>query len=263
MATLDLKIEGKKGSISFDHFLIIMRNSFDILKDLDSAISLQPKGSLDWLVTKLSVNCLSVEISSTPKIANIDYGQRVVDEYLGGMKILNEEGRTPPYFSETCLNRLLKIAHSFGSNGAESLELQDPLKKEIVTKLDKKIGETAIQLMGKKYQAYGAIEGTLEMISIHTPPRFNIYHNVFLRAVRCNLPSERQKEVIESLGRRVIASGLVSYNMKDEPISVKLEELEVIPTEEQLPTIDQFIGSDPDFTGNMTTGEYIRSIRNA
>lgn len=49
----------------------------------------------------------------------------------------------------------------------------------------------------------------------------------------------------------------------DEPINVSLDKLEVIPTEDQLPTIEQFVGSDPDFTGDMTTGEFIRSIRNS
>jgi len=40
-----------------------------------------------------------------------------------------------------------------------------------------------------------------------------------------------------------------------------VEELEVIPRENELPTIDQFVGSDPNYTGDMTNEEYIRSIR--
>lgn len=30
---------------------------------------------------------------------------------------------------------------------------------------------------------------------------------------------------------------------------------------QKLPSIDEFIGSDPDFTGDMSTGEHIRNIR--
>lgn len=29
----------------------------------------------------------------------------------------------------------------------------------------------------------------------------------------------------------------------------------------ELPSIDEFIGSDPDFTGEMSTGEYIQRMR--
>jgi len=32
-------------------------------------------------------------------------------------------------------------------------------------------------------------------------------------------------------------------------------------TEEELPTIDVFVGSDPNFTSDMTTEEYIRDMR--
>lgn len=31
--------------------------------------------------------------------------------------------------------------------------------------------------------------------------------------------------------------------------------------EDELPTIDQFVGSDPNYTGDMTTEEYIRDMR--
>jgi len=30
---------------------------------------------------------------------------------------------------------------------------------------------------------------------------------------------------------------------------------------DELPTIEEFIGSDPDFTGEMSTGEYISKMR--
>lgn len=262
MATLTLRVKGKPGAISFNTFLSVMNNSFDILRDLDSAISSQPNGSLDWVVTKMSMNSAAVEISSKAKESQkIDFGDKVASGYLSGMKTLTSEGITPPYFSYNCLKYLKAIARDLGKNGAEAIEYGDPVKNEFI-EVNKEMKETTTKLMGYKYQAHGAIEGTLEMISIHRPARFNIYHNLFLRAVRCDLPESKTKEVAHNLGRRVIAYGLVSYNAKDEPISVKLERLEIIPREDDLPTIDQFVGSDPDFTGDMTTEEFIRSIRN-
>jgi hypothetical protein len=238
-----------------------MNNSFDILRDLDSAISLEPEGSLDWVITKLSMNCLSVEILSKSKKPERDYGKQVADGYLQGIKILKKEKITPPYFSHSSLQSLRKIARTLGTNGADVFEISEPEKGDFA-EMDREIGNTSFQLMGRKYKSHGAIEGTLEMISIHNRPRFNIYHNLFLKAVSCTLPVHLREKVAQSLGRRVIASGMVSYNFKDEPITVELEELEIIAQEHELPTIEQFVGSDPDFTGDMTTEEYIRSIRN-
>ena len=36
---------------------------------------------------------------------------------------------------------------------------------------------------------------------------------------------------------------------------------EPMSQEDELPTIDEFVGSDPNYTGDMTTEEYIRQIR--
>ena len=262
MATITLRVPGEKGKILFDTFLYVMNNSFDILRDLDSAISVNPNGSLEWVVTKVSFDSpLTMQISSKPKNTDQDFGLKIVDEYIGGLKILETEERTPPYFSERSLKKVKSIASRLENEGVDPLEVEGD-KQDNVVYLNKKIHESTKKLIGHQYKSHGSVEGALEMISIHGKPHFNIYDNIMLKAVNCNMPDILRDKVKENLGRRVIASGLVSYNAKDEPLSVIIEDLEVIPTEDMLPSIDDFIGSDPNFTGNMTTGEYIRSIRN-
>lgn len=262
MAKLLLTVKGELGRITLDSFLTVLNNSFGILKDLDSAISLQPKGSLDWIITDLHVGSLAVEVGTKPKDPSKDYGSRVTETYVDGLDVIDREGITPPYFSDRSLELLEKSAKVLSGDGAEAIEVTDPARGKSA-KISAQIAPTVKQLMGTKYQSFGSVEGTLEMISIHKPPRFNIYHTITLHAVRCNLPDKLRKTVADALGRRVIASGEITYNAKDEPRSLVLEELEVIPLEDELPTIEEFIGSDPDFTGDMTTKEYIQSIRNA
>lgn len=260
MAKLILTVKGMPGTIYLDSFLMVINNSFLILKDLDSAISLQPRGSLDWIIADIHVGSLGVEIQSKPRDPTRDYGAKVAETYLDGIDIIHEEGVTPPYFSDSSLRLLQKVARALGRNGADALEVYDPAREK-TTEIDAEIEITASQLRGSRYKSFGSVEGTLEMISIHREPRFNVYHAISLRAVKCSLPDEMRKTVASALGRRVIASGLMSYNAKDEPITIVVEELKIIPTEDALPSIEEFIGSDPNFTGDMTTGEYIRSIR--
>jgi len=260
MAKLVLTVKGMLGTISLESFLTVIDSSFEILKDLDSAISLEPKGSLDWVITGLHEGSLSVEVQSNPKGQLKDYGTKVSERYLDGIHIIHEEGITPPYFSDRSLKLVRTVAKALKGNGADAMHILDPASGKSA-ELDARIEKTTSQLMGSRYESFGSVEGTLEMISIHRRPRFNVYHAVTLRAVQCTLPDELREEVAGSLGRRVTASGLITYNAKDEPRSIKLEELKVIPKEEELPNIAQFIGSDPDFTGDMSTAEYIRSIR--
>lgn len=261
MAKLVLTVKGLLGKISLESFLIVIDSSLDILKDLDSAISKQPQGSLDWVIEDIyPTGSIGIEIMSKVRDPKIDYAKEVAESYYNGIEIIHTKGITPPYFSDNCLKLLGKMAKGLRKNGAEAVEVCDPIKEK-TTQFDSGIITTTNQLIGYSYKSFGSVEGTLEMISIHKPARFNVYHSVSLHAVRCNLKEEDIEKVKEALGRRVVVSGLVSYNTKHEPKRVEVEELEIIPREDELPTIDDFIGSDPDYTGEMTTEEYIRSIR--
>ncbi len=260
MANLVLTVKGKPGTISLESFLTVIDSSFEILKDLDTAISGQPQGSLDWVIKNIYPGSVGIEIKSVARDPEVDHGTKVAGAYADGIEIIRREGITPPYFSDNCLRLVGKVAGVLGRDGADTLEVLDVTSNKS-TQLDAAIATTTKQLMGSSYESFGSVEGTLEMISIHKPARFNVYHSISLHAVRCNLRAEDIEKVKSALGRRVVASGLVSYNAKDEPKSVTVEELEVIPREEELPTVEKFIGSDPNYTGDMSTEEYIRSIR--
>ena len=260
MAKLVLTVKGMLGTISLGSFLTVIDSSFETLKDLDSAISRQPQGSLDWVIERVSANSIGIEIESKARDPKIDYGTRVAEVYFDGIETIRSEGITPPYFSDNCLKLVEKVAKVLRGDGASALEVLDPIRGKS-TEFDAQILTTTSQLMGYSYKSFGSVEGTLEMISIHKPARFNVYHSISLLAVRCNLREEDIERVRDALGRRVVVSGLVSYNVKDEPKSIMVEELEVIPREDELPTIEEFIGFDPNYTGDMTTEEYIRSMR--
>ncbi len=260
MAKLVLTVKGILGTISFESFLNIIDSSFGILKDLDIAVSRQPQGSLDWIIGGVYADSIGIEIESKARDPKIDYGTKLAEVYSDGIEIIRSEGITPPYFSDNCLRLVSRVAKVLRGDGASALQILDPIRGKF-TEFDAQIVATTSQLMGYSYKSFGSVEGTLEMISIHKRPRFNVYHSISLHAVRCNLREEDIEGVRHALGRRVVVSGLVSYNVKDEPKSVMVEELEVIPREDELPTIDEFVGSDPNYTGDMSTEEYVRSMR--
>jgi hypothetical protein len=47
---LQMGIEGERGEISFETFIVVVRNTFDILAELDKAVSSIPQGSKEvWI----------------------------------------------------------------------------------------------------------------------------------------------------------------------------------------------------------------------
>ncbi len=59
----------------------------------------------------------------------------------------------------------------------------------------------------------------------------------------------------------MIAFGLISINVKNEPLKVSVGSIRVLGEGKRLPLASELTGSDPEFTGDLSTDEYIRSIR--
>jgi hypothetical protein len=59
----------------------------------------------------------------------------------------------------------------------------------------------------------------------------------------------------------VNVAGVVQYNLRGEPARVKVEQIRVLRKREELPTPGPLTGVDPSFTGDLSTEEYLRTIR--
>ena len=264
MARVTLKVQGMSGEISLDTFLLALGESLSILKELDRAVSREAKGTLKWVVSGLREGSAVVEAESRVVIGKEDFGFQVAERFVDGIRTVQDEGVTPPLFSQDCIRSLNKIVRSFGNNGASGLEITAPdlTPAPEPVKLSGETGAKLRPLARVQRKSIGSAEGNLQLISVHPRSRrFNVYHAITQKAVKCNLPKEIEAEVINSLGRRVVVSGMVSKNALGEPLSVEVDHLRVLKEEHELPSVADILGLAPDITGNLTTEEYIRSLR--
>lgn len=262
MARLRLYIDGEAGQVPFGSFIELMNNSLAILRDLDSAISSDPTGTLEWVVTELNLGSASVGIQSRNTKPPKDHGREVATRFVGGLEQIEEKGTTPPYFSDFDLRKAQGLARLLERNGAQVFRAID-VDDERTAEITRRTSVNAAQLMAPKHRSIGSVTGRLEMISVRRGPRFSVYEALTRRAVNCRFKEEMLELVKDALGRRVIASGIIHYNYKGEPIRVELEDLRILPREEELPSPDEILGMAPDFTGDSTTEEFIRRIRDA
>lgn len=261
MARVTLTVRGELREISLESFVLILRESHSILQELDKAISEQRNGTLKWVISGLQSGSAVIEAESRVTRGDEDFGPEVVQHFIDGIHVIQIQGVTPARFSLDSMFSMRKIVRTLGTNGVSTLDVAVP-------ELDKSVelsseAETNVQaLVGVHHKSIGSVEGRLELISIHQRSRrFNVYHSITRKAVRCNLPKEIENEVVGSLGRRVIVSGLVSYNIRGEPLSVNVDNLRVLKEENYLPSIDDMLGMAPDITGGLTTEDYIRRLR--
>jgi hypothetical protein len=264
---LELKVEGKPGEISLESFSTVIKNAFDILTNLDSAISAEPRGSLDWFVTEVAYGSLVVTIEARPRARldgvsrRIDVSSRVVESFVGGFEHIRRQRTIPPYFSDYDLKKAQAIANVLRRGGATAVVLRD-IEQQSRATIEPDISPDLTQMLSVRYQENGSVEGKLEMVSVHATPRFTVYHAISLHAVRCKFdPAIYLERVRNALGRRVTVTGQVHFNYKHEPIRVDIEEVDILPGEGELPTPSELRGMSPDFTGDLTTEEYLRRLR--
>lgn len=263
MSRLELLVDGPEGQITLAGFAGILTRARLILRDLDSAISARPKGSLEWYITDLRIGSAVAVVESRPAVPEADerLAAMVSENFVIGLETIERGESLPAYFSDTDMGRVAAISRMLPQAGGEVFRAAHLNGGQRTATLTSKAAVNVTKLMEPHFKTIGSVSGKLEVISIHGPPRFNVYDNLTKRAVRCRFPREQLDEVAAALGQTVIVSGIVHRNGNGEPISVERPELRIVEAG-QRPTTRDIVGIDPAFTGDEDTVDYISRRRN-
>ena len=121
------------------------------------------------------------------------------------------------------------------------------------------VGETVVARKGlhPRRRIHSSIEGRLELISHRGKLGAAIRER--RNAVQCTFPDEMLEKIKNLFDKIVVAEGLVSYRDDGTPISIT----DIKTLNEKKPGRDllDFLGSAPDFTGGLSTEEFISKIR--
>jgi hypothetical protein len=108
------------------------------------------------------------------------------------------------------------------------------------------------------------VEGMLERVNVHgNANEFTIYPSVGASRIKCRLPEELTEKGIAAIRRRVAVSGLAKYRKFAQfPHEIRAEFLDVYSSPEDLPTFDDLLGLAPDATGDLSSEDFVREVRN-
>jgi hypothetical protein len=262
MPVLRFVVEGRPGTVQADAFLAAAKDFLDVLRDVDRVVSGERKGTLKWVIQGLHTSSLVADFACVRRDdAAEDFSVNVPDSAYRGLVLLEGEARVPDNFSATGLGHVARLAGRQGRCGVTALKVVR-LDDKQETPVTPKAGENAKAALAPSTKGIGSVMGRLEMVSLHRRPFFNVYDACTRRAVRCDFDRAKElDEVKAALGRRVLAAGLLHRNKVGQAVRVTLKSLQIIPFENELPTVDDLVGISPDFTGDMTTDEYLRKLR--
>jgi len=260
MVRLLVAIKGDIGVISLKTLVTTLENELRVLADLDRALSREAQGSLDWVVSGVAEGSIEIEVESRPRIEDKDVGREVVVQLVRTLEDLETGRGTPPFLSERGIKATRGMIGVIGRDGAVGLAVSTPGLQTV------DVTPSAIihgrQLTKVRDKAIGSVEGRLEAISIHGSYKLTVYQSINNRAVTCRLDRDRWPEDVGSLlGARVNISGLVYYNAFGDPFRVDVEEVRRLRSRSDLPRVSDLTGMDPDFTGGLSTEQYIKRFR--
>jgi hypothetical protein len=272
MARVRFEIKADSTGVSFTTYNTANQKFLQLLRELDSAISGKSGGMVKWYIADLEKNgTLSLEIESRmkkpPKRKRkrreiYDTAPTVAHSLVTGFENIEKRGISPPYLSEFGLQKLgdmMQLLHENGARGFIATAVDEHRSVEVT----EKAANTLQELLPPRREEEGSVEGTLETVSVHGDKKFIVYDSLTKKGVTCIISRddllERAKGV---LGSKVAVSGIVHFNIKDEPVRITaVSDLRVFGHGKRLPRASELTGSDPDFTGDLSTDEYIESIR--
>ena len=97
-------------------------------------------------------------------------------------------------------------------------------------------------------------------MQVHTRREFRLYDRHTDWATRVTVDSDFRGTLTSALGEIVIASGQLWRDEHGEPLRLHVRKLEGIDTD-NLPSVADVSGIAPNFTGGLSSEEYVRRLR--
>ena len=111
--------------------------------------------------------------------------------------------------------------------------------------------------------AFSSVRGMLESLNVHNDiNKFYIYPSIGSNRIECKFDENMFDKIKQGLKHYVNVKGKVFYkSISKYPYKIVADAIDIYPPENELSKLSELRGIEPGLTGDMTTEEFIRSIR--
>jgi len=261
---LTLVVKTKKEDPPATTFVKSIEMLVRLLNELSHEFGTKQK-RLHWVITKLSKESpatVGVGLVNIPSDFDWHKLQNIAIEGFDNLNSTVQLKRLPKGWNDDALiigrglSALVDMKNITGiaiQNGRASVELTS----QTVASIDKLI-------IPAYKKSEGSIDGKLDLINVHEGLVVGIYRTLDNRKIKASFAEKGEKakeKMKEFLGKRVYATGTVSWNKNGEPTEILIKNISVNERPKDVKSIFDLYGSDPDFTGGLTPEEFIRKQR--
>lgn len=261
-------IDGARREVEVARYAKALTDTVWLLQQIDRlAFNQAPR--LRWTITDTSSNGVfraSLMPRSIPEKRSARSATVSPEALVGGVASLAERSEIPDLFSEASVQRIEKLGEPKG--GVREVQLAAISETGEVghfVHVDEIVRAHARLAISPREQSFGSVSGILDVLNARRRGvvRASIYNPRTRHAVTCTIPAERLDQFTDAFGQRVLVGGPLTRNEVGQVIRIELREFELLPPDFRVPTVDEIVGIDSQWTGNLSTDEYIARVRGA
>lgn len=232
------------------------------LKDIDRLTN--PTGGISIFYEIVALKHSSpaqIVIQAQPLNPEYDVREKILNKFFMILKGVQESAEAIDYLGEEIIEGIGRMVSPVGKTLRSASIVTDgeqlDLRPQILLRIK--------QLLGPEETFPGFIRGMMEAINLHKGANvFRIYPDLGPQKVTCHFPSELETEAIKSIGHFVEVSGVLKYRkFARYPYEITVDRIEIFPDEESLPSLRDLHGKAPDATGEASSEEFVRRLRDA
>jgi len=231
---LTLDLEGPR--ITADSFKKAVGAFVDLIHTVSAKLAGDSK-SIRWIIT---VKDGSVHLSATPEALRPQVQvPQVVRAITTGLRTVERRAQRPANFTDDALRRVYDLANV---PDGHDITLAKIVGTQGSVSVSRNAADHVETILGTAVADYGSIEGKLQTISVRGGFHVIVYDDLTDERVRCVTDDTQLPTVVKALGKRVAVSGVIRYRKTGEPISVRVEDIDIFPDDADLPTADDVYG---------------------
>jgi len=255
---IGIQIAGKNNKISANVFAKSLTSFLDLLKDVDSTVSKQSKGSVRWEVAALQKNSPAViELTGVSKTKEMDYSDAIQESLIDGLEQLTERAEQPNFYSYSALRKAHRMAAL--SKDVRFLSVFTSTRRMMITE---RVSQNVDYLMATGSKSLGSVRGSLDAVMVHAGHEFRVWSPKWKRPITCYFDKTMLSDVARHLKQEVEVIGEVHRNQKGEPVIVKVSQFLALEPTSISPRIEDLCGMLSNVYGGKDLKGYLEELRN-
>jgi hypothetical protein len=255
---IGIQLAGKNNKISASIFIRSLNNFWDLIKDVDSAVSNRPRGSVRWELATMQKNSPAlIEFSGKTRIEKMDYSQAIQDSIVDGIEALAENPEQPQFYSYSALRKVRRMAEQ-----AKHLKWLSVFAGTRRAVLNERVFANVEYIIATGSKSLGSVRGSLDALTVHAGHEFKIWSLKTKRPIICRFEKPMLPEVIDHLKQQVEVFGELHRNPKGEPVLIDVREFTALESAKTVPSIHEMSGLLPDLYGGKSLRGYLDELRN-